>query len=93
MFDIIDDDIFADTVSEIFSVLDRQYVEDCCKELLPRLRATFDGAFETSFVIVDNDTGKPINREAVLKNRDAADEFCRIVGDDRHSVGILYILK
>ena len=42
MFEIIDQDIFTDRVHETFSVLDRQYVEDQCKELYPSLQATFE---------------------------------------------------
>lgn len=91
MFDLIDDDLFADTVSEIFSVLLPSYVEDLCKELLPRLRATFDGAYETRFVVISNETGEPITRNAVLEKRDTAEEFCRILGADKHSVGLLLI--
>ena len=89
MFDIIDPDLFADVVLDHFSVLDRNYVADQCKELLPCLNATFDQTFETSFVILDSETGKPINVNAILTKREAAEEFLKIVGSDKYEIGIL----
>ena len=89
MFDVIDEDLFADAVWEHFSVLDQRYVADQCKELLPRLRATFDGAFETCFVILDSETGKPMNVNAVLKSREAAEEFLNILGCEKYEIGML----
>jgi len=89
MFDLIDEDVFADDVSDFFSVLDVSYVTDICKELLPRLQATFDQAYETRFVIVEIETGKPMNANALLKTRDAAEDFLKIVGDDKYAIGLL----
>ena len=89
MFDLIDEDLFADTVADHFGILDEKYVADICAALLPEIRATFDGAYETRFVIVDFETGKPMNVNAVLKTRDAAEEFLKIVGDDKYAIGLL----
>jgi hypothetical protein len=91
MFDLIDEDLFADTVAEHFNVLDERYVADICKELLPEIRATFDGAYETRFVIVENETGKPMNANAILTTREAAEEFLKIVGDDKYGIGLLLL--
>ena len=88
MFDLIENDLFSEAVWEIFSVLDQRYVADQCEELLARLDATFDQIFETKYVILDRETGKPISTESVLTHRDAADEFVRITGDSRE-VGLL----
>jgi hypothetical protein len=91
MFDIIDSDLFTDRVHEIFGVLDRRYVEDLSKELLGSLRATFDGAFETRFIILERETGKPLNVNAVLNTHDAAEQFLRIVGEDKYMIGFLLL--
>ncbi len=89
MFDIIDEDLFAEAVWECFSVLDRRYVGDQCKELLPRLQATFDAAYETSFVILDTKTGKPINIHAVVDSWNAAETLLNIFGDEGREIGFL----
>ena len=91
MFEAIDPDLFADAVHEIFSVLDRRYVGDLCKELHPRLQATFELAYETRFVILDNETCKPVNVNAVLKTYDAAEDVLKILGDDKNMIGHLLI--
>ncbi len=91
MYDMFDNEFFIEAVQETFSVLAPSYVEDLCKELLPRLNATFDQLFETKFLIIDNATGKPVSKEAVTDQRATADELCRMVGSDRHSVAILLI--
>lgn len=91
MFDIIDQEIFADAVHEHFSVLDQRYVEDQCKDLFPRLQATFDSAFQTRFVIIDNKTGKPVNIHAVVDTYEAAESFLQIIGEEGHSIGYLLI--
>ena len=91
MFDLIDEDLFTDTVSELFGVLDEHYVADICKELLPQIRATFDGAYETKFVIVEQTTGKLLNANAVLDTREAAEMFLQIVGPEKYDVGILLL--
>ncbi len=91
MFEVIDPDLFADTVHEIFGILDRRYVEDLCKELHPRLQATFESAYETRFVILDNETGKPVNTNAVVKDFDAAQDVLKILGDDKNMIGYLLI--
>ncbi len=64
MFDLFENDLFVESVQDIFNVLDHNYVEDLCKELLPRLNGTFDQLFETKFLIVENATGKPVSKEA-----------------------------
>ena len=89
MFDIIDEDLFGDAVSECFSVLHRGYVEDQCKELLPRLRATFDAMYDTSFIILDAKTGKPVNVHAVVDSLDAAETLAKVLGDNDHEIGFL----
>jgi len=89
MFDIFDEEVFADAVWEEFSVLDGNYVGDQCHNLLPRLQATFDEMFETVFVILDRETGNPMNPNAALTKRDAAEEFLKIVGDEKYEIGIL----
>ena len=89
MFDIIDEDLFADAVSECFSVLHRGYVEDQSKELLPRLRATFEAMYDTSFIILDAKTGMPINVHAVLESLDAAETLTKILGENDHEIGFL----
>lgn len=89
MFDIFDEEVFADVVWEEFNVLDRNYVGDQCHSLLPRLEATFDQMFETVFIILDRETGKPMNVNAVLTKRDAAEELLKIVGDEKYEIGIL----
>ena len=89
MFDIIDEDLFADAVSECFSVLHRGYVEDQCKELLPRLRATFEAMYDTSFIILDAKTGKPVNVHAVVDSLDAAETLAKVLGDNDHEIGFL----
>ena len=89
MFDIIDEDLFADAVSECFSVLHRGYVEDQCKELLPRLRATFDAMYDTSFIILDAKTGLPVNVHAVVDSLDAAETLAKVLGDNDHEIGFL----
>lgn len=89
MFDIFDNEHFADAVWDCFSVLDRNYVGDQCKELLPRLNETFDQLFTIRFLIVERETGKPMNVNAVLTKRDAAEEFLKIVGDDKYEIGTL----
>jgi hypothetical protein len=91
MFDIIDPDIFADVVHEHFSVLDRRYVEDQCKELYPHLQATFDSAFETRFIIINSKTGLPLNVNAVLTSYEAAETFRKIVGELDYEIGYLLI--
>ena len=93
MFDVIDEDLFADAVAEIFCVLDKRYIGDLYKELLPRLQATFDGAFETRFVLIETETGKPMNVNAVLTKREAAEEFLEIVGSEKYEIGILLLGK
>jgi arginine repressor len=89
MFDIIDEDLFADAVWEIFSVLDQRYVADLCKELLPRLQATFDAAYDTSFIILDTKTGKPVNVHAVLDSWNTAETLMTILGEDGREIGFL----
>ena len=89
MFDIFDNEHFADAVWDCFSVLDRNYVGDQCRELLPRLSATFDQLYTTRFIIVERETGKPLNVNAVLAKREAAEDFLKIVGDDEYEIGLL----
>jgi hypothetical protein len=89
MFDIIDEDLFADAVSECFSVLHRGYVEDQSKELLPRLRATFDAMYDTSFIILDAKSGMPVNIHAVVDSLDAAETLAKVLGEDDHEIGFL----
>jgi hypothetical protein len=89
MFDIIDEDLFADAVWEIFSVLDQRYVADLCKELLPRLQATFDAAYDTSLIILDTKTGKPVNVHAVLESWNTAETLMTILGEDGLEIGFL----
>ncbi|MFO0905785.1 MAG: hypothetical protein U0939_22445 [Pirellulales bacterium] len=89
MYDLIDEEIFTEAVGEQFPMLEQLFVETQCRDLLPRLQATYDQMFETSFVIVDRETHKPLNVNAVLKKRDAADEFLKIVGEDKYEVAIL----
>jgi hypothetical protein len=89
MYDLIDEELFTEAVSEQFPMLEQRFVETQCRDLLPRLQATFNQMFETSFVIVDRETRKPLNVNAVLKKRDAADEFLKIVGEDKYEVAIL----
>jgi hypothetical protein len=91
MFDLFDPDLFTEIVQDHFSVLDARYVADLCRELLPDLQETFDAAYEMKFLILDADTGKPINANAVLSKREAAEEFLNIVGPDKHTIGILLI--
>jgi hypothetical protein len=91
MFDLIDQDLFTEIVQDHFNVLDDRYVADLCCELLPDLQGTFDAAYETKFVILESEFGKPINANAVLSKRDAAEEFLNIVGPDKHTIGILLI--
>lgn len=91
MFEIIDPDLFAETVHEIFSVLDQRYVEDQSKELYSRLQSTFDMAYETRFIILDKETCLPLNINAVLNKFDTAEEFLRIVGEDKYTIGFLLI--
>jgi hypothetical protein len=88
MFDLIDEDLFTDALLDVFGILDEQYVRDLASELLEQLRATFDGAYQTQFLIVERDTGKPMNVNALLKTRAAAEEFLTIVGD-QYEIGIL----
>ncbi len=88
MFDLIDEDLFTDALRDVFGILDEQYVRDLASELLGQLRATFDGAYQTQFLIVERDTGKPMNVNALLKTRYAAEEFLTIVGD-QYEIGIL----
>ena len=89
MLDIIDEELFFDAVWELFDVLDERYTRAKCKALLPRLQATFDMVFETKFVIVDRETGNPMNVNAVLTSREAAEQMLRIVGEDKYEVAIL----
>jgi hypothetical protein len=89
MFDILEEELFAEAVWEIFGFLDQRYVADMCKELIPRLNATFDQVFETTFVILDRETGRPMNVNAVLTRRDSVEQFLRILGDDKYEIGIL----
>ena len=89
MFDIIDEDLFADAVWEIFSVLEQRYVADQCKELLPRLQETFDAAYDTSFIILDAKTGMPVNIHAVVDSLDAAETLAKVLGDNDHEIGFL----
>jgi hypothetical protein len=91
MFDLIDQDLFTEIVQDHFSVLDDRYVADLCGDLLPDLQRTFDAAYETRFVILDSESGRPINANAVLSKREAAEEFLNIVGRDKHTIGILLI--
>ena len=62
-----------------------------CKELYPRLQATFEMAYETRFVILDSETCKPVNVNAVLKTYDAAEDVLKILGDDKNMIGHLLI--
>ncbi len=91
MFYLCENDLFTEAVQEILGVLAPNYVADLCKELLPRLNATFDQLFETKFILIDNETGKPVSREMVTDKRETADEMCRMLGSNRHSVAILLI--
>ena len=93
MFDLIDEDLIENIISERFEVLDDQYVADVCRDLLPEIRDTIDDAFETRFLIVESETGKPMNVTAVLKTREAAEEFLKIVGDDKHTIALLLTEK
>jgi hypothetical protein len=89
MFDFFDEDMFAEAVWEHLNVLDRGYVEDQCHDLLQDLRSAFDDQFETAFIILDRETGKPMNVNAVLTKRDAAEEFLQVAGADKFEIGIL----
>lgn len=93
MFDLIDEDVFEGAVKSHFNLLDEHYVEDVCDDLLKELRTTFNFGYETRFLIVDSETGKPMNVNAVLKTREAAVEFLKIVGDDKYMVALLLTEK
>ncbi|HET6884202.1 MAG TPA: hypothetical protein VFI31_28875 [Pirellulales bacterium] len=89
MFDFVDEGMFLDAVADHFSVLAQDYAEEQGKEPLASLEAYSDDLFETSFVILDRETGKPMNMNAVLTKRDAAEEFLKVVGADKFEIGIL----
>ena len=91
MFDIIDPDLFEDCVCEHFDVLDGNYVAEKCRDLHASLRETFEGAYETRYIILDKETCKPVNVNAIVGTHDAADEFVKILGEDKHMVGFLLI--
>ncbi|MBX3452817.1 MAG: hypothetical protein KF777_24990 [Planctomycetaceae bacterium] len=88
MFDLIDEDLFTDVLLDVFGVLDDQYVRDLASDCLGQLRTTFDSAYQTQFLIVERETGKPMNVNALLQTRASAEEFLTIVGD-KYEIGIL----
>lgn len=89
MFDLIPEEIFADLLHSRLSVLDGRYVSDLAPEILEELRRTFDEAYETCFLIIDNETGKPMSTE-IITDRKTADDCARVCGPNA-SVGILLI--
>lgn len=88
MFDLIDEDLFTGTLLDVFGILDDQYVRDLAGDCLGQLRTTFDSAYQTQFLIVERESGKPMNANALLKTRASAEEFLTIVGD-KYEIGIL----
>ena len=89
MIDILDEELFTEAVWDCFSVLDARYVGDQCKELLPRLQATFDATFETIFVVLVTKTGKPVSVHALLNSYEAAETMVRVLGEAEHEIGYL----
>lgn len=89
MFDLIDDGMFADILRQQFEFLNEEYAESAAGEILSSLREIFDDGFDTSFVIVDRETGKPMNCNAVVHKRDAAEDFLKIVGSEKYEIDIL----
>lgn len=89
MIDIIDEDLFADVVSDCFDVLDRRYVANRCKQLLPMLQSRFVATFGISYIVLDRKTGKPVSVHALLDSYTSAKTMMRVLGDDEHEVGYL----
>lgn len=91
MFDVIDFDLFTDAVQDHFSVLTPNYVRDICKELHPELAETFSALYETRYVLVHQETGLPVNVNAVLNDYEGADNLLKILGSDKHDIGYLLL--
>ena len=89
MFELIDEGMFAEIFCQQFEFLDKRYAEGAAFEILLGLREIFDDGFDTSFVIIDRETGKPMNCNAVVNKRDAAEDFLKIVGSEKYEIGIL----
>lgn len=89
MFDLIDEGMFADIFCQQFEFLDEQYAEGAASEIHHGVCELFEQQFEATFVILDHETGKPMNCNAVVNNRGAAEDFLKIVGSDKYEIGIL----
>ena len=93
MFDLFEDAAFTDEAYEYFAVLHKGYFEDRWQELVPALQDVFNDMFDINFVIVDSDTCKPININAVLNDRASAEQCLKIIGKDKHSIALLLTEK
>lgn len=89
MFELIPIEIFTDVLRDRLGMLSDRCIENIAPGLHEALSSRFDAAYEACFLIIDNDSGKPMTRE-VITDRKTADECARVCGPGV-SVGILLI--
>ncbi len=89
MLDLIDAEVLESIIADRFNVLDAEYVNRVCKYLVPEYRRTVNEAFETRYLIVEAQSGTPMKLDAAMKHREAANEFLKVLGDDKYTVALL----
>ena len=87
MFELIPEEIFVDILASHLEAVDEGYIRFYAPEIRDALRRTFDEAYETCFLIVDQEAGKPMSTE-IITDRRTADDCARVCGPNA-SVGIL----
>jgi hypothetical protein len=91
MFELIPIEVFTGIVREHFTVLDGQYIDDQSPSLLRDLCSRFDEVYEPCFLIIDNESGRPMSTE-IITDRKTADDCARVCGPHA-SVGILLMTR
>lgn len=91
MLHILDNDGVAETAYHCFSVLDRGYFEDQWKEFVKAMYEIHDDLYETRFIIVDRQSGKPVSVNAIVRDRKTAEELLPVFGEDKHEVALLLL--
>ena len=91
MFELFEDSAYVDEAYGYFSVLHEGYFEDQWRECMRDMQRTFDSLYETRFIIVDRESGNPVNVNAVLKDRKTAEELLKIIGKDTNEIAMLVL--
>lgn len=91
MFELIPESIFAEVLKEHLAVIDPLYFDESAGAILRELSRRVDEAYETCFLIIDDEEGRPLSTE-ILTDRRTANECARVCGPNA-SVGILLIGK